>query len=67
MCFRFIEAPEQKEKCFIRRTSYAVAGSISASNKTVAIISGDGFYSKSDHLQLIDVQTGSMRRIGMRW
>ena len=67
MCFRFMQEPLRKEECFTTKRSYAPSVSIAASNKTVAIISGGDKPSINWSLRLIDVATGEVQTIGMRW
>lgn len=69
MCFKFIEEPERERECFTQRVSDTPSASISSSGKTIALVNGDPSFEprNSWHLSLIDVATGNMRRIGMRW
>lgn len=67
MCFRFVKEPLRKEECFTKKRSYAPSVSIGASNKTVAIVSGGDKPSINWSLRLIDVATGEVQTIGMRW
>lgn len=67
MCFRFVQEPLRTEECFTRRRSHAPSASISASNKTVAIVSGGDNPSINWSMRLIDVATGGEQTIGMRW
>lgn len=67
MCFRFVREPLRTEECFTKKRSYAPSASISASNKTVAIISGGDKPSIDWSMRLIDVATGDVQTIGMRW
>lgn len=67
MCFRFIEEPLRREECFVKRTSYSPSASIAPSNKTVAIVSGGDAPDIWWHLRLIDVATGQIQNIGIRF
>ena len=77
LCFRFVDEPLREPQCFsnpqigkLTGTGYSseiVAASIASSRKTVAVISGGYPYGISDHLRFIDVATGYVQRIGMRW
>lgn len=67
MCFRFINEPLRTEECFTKKRSYAPSASIAASNKTVAIVSGGDKPSIDWSIRLIDVATGQVQTIGMRW
>lgn len=67
MCFRFIQEPLRGEECFTKKRSYAPPVSIAASNKTVAIVSGGDKPSIDWVLRIIEVATGEVQTIGMRW
>lgn len=67
MCFRFMEEPLRKEECFTYKRSFVTSASISATNKTVAIVSGGDQPSIFWVLRIIEVATGNEQTIGMRW
>jgi len=67
MCFRFMLEPLRGEECFVKKVAYSPSASIASSRKTVAIIHGAGKPSISWGLNLIDVATGNVQTIGMRF
>ena len=67
MCFRFVREPLRKEECFTKKVAYTPSVSIAPSMKTVAVDSGASKPSISWGLVLIDVATGDVQTIGMRF
>ena len=67
MCFRFIEEPLWEEACFTKKVAYTPSVSIAPSQKTVAVVNGDGEPDINWHIRFIDVASGDTQTIGMRW